>query len=273
MALFPSTRIPGRRVLAGVSVVLLVAAACGDDDDTVSDVGSDDTSATQLEGTDWVLSADAPLGVALEAIAVTAQFEDGKVSGHSGCNRYSASYALDGDSLTIGPDIAGTNMACPRAQMAVEQAYLGRLPKVAGYAIDGDTLTMSDDQGDTILRFEATDPTQAIHGEWEVVSYYDGGTAITSVLGGVTMTAEFQDGTVSGTTGCNSYNGPYEIDGQNITIGPLSSTLAACPTPELDKQQTDYLAALELARTFQVTGDRLDLFREGDTYAVSYVSG
>lgn len=39
------------------------------------------------------------------------------------------------------------------------------------------------------------------------------------------------------------------------------------------RQQTDYFAALELARTFQVTGDRLDLFREGGNYAVTYMSG
>jgi META domain len=131
---------------------------------------------------------------------------------------------------------------------------------------------MTDDQGDTILRYQATEGAEAIQGEWEVTGYYSGN-AIASVLGGVTMTATFEDGTVSGTTGCNSFNGAYEIDGPNITIGPLASTLAACPTPQLDTQETNYLAALELARTFQVAGDRLDLFREGDTHAVSFVSG
>jgi heat shock protein HslJ len=263
---------PVGRFLAGVSAVLLLAAGCGDDD-TVDSVDSEDASGTALEGTPWVLSADAPLGVALEAVAVTAQFDDGRLSGHSGCNSYTASYEVDGDSLTIGPDIAGTNMACPPAQSAIERAYLARLPKVTGYEIDGDTLTMKDDEGETILRFEATDSAQAIQGEWTVTSYYDGGTAITSVLGGVTMTAEFSDGTVSGSTGCNSYNSPYEVDGQDITIGPFASTLAACGSPELDTQQNNFLAALELARTFEVAGDRLDLFREDGGYAVSFTSG
>jgi len=263
-----------RLLAAGAALLLLTAlAACGDDD-TVSSVASDDDdrSGIPLEETTWVLTADALLGVALEAVAVTAQFQDGRVSGHSGCNRYTASYTVDGDSLTIGPDIGGTSMACPPAQMAVERAYLDRLPQVAKYAIDGKTLTMTDDQGETVLRYEATEGSEAIQGDWEVTSYY-AGTAITSVLGNVTMTAKFEDGTVSGNTGCNSFSGPYEIDGQNITIGPLESTLAACPTPELDTQQTSYLNALQLAKTFQVTGDQLDLFREGGTYAVSFVSG
>ena len=126
-----------------------------------------------------MLSADAPLGVALEAIAVTAQFQDGRLSGHSGCNRYTASYTLDGDSLSIGPDIGGTSMACPPAQMAVEQAYLGRLPQVTAFAIDGTTLTMTDDQDKTILRYVATEGSEAIQGDWEVTSYHMG----TAIIG------------------------------------------------------------------------------------------
>jgi putative lipoprotein len=74
---------------------------------------------------------------------------------------------------------------------------------------------------------------------------------------------------VSGDTGCNRFSGSYTVDGQNITIGPLASTRAACPDEELQQQETDFLAALELATTFQVTGDRLDLFREGGTYAAT----
>jgi heat shock protein HslJ len=258
------------RLVAGLSAVLLLAvAACGDDD-TVGSV-SDDGNGTSLDGTAWVLTADAPLGVALEAIAVTAQFKDGTLSGNSGCNSYSTTYEVDGDSLTVGPDIAGTQMACPPARTAVEQAYLDRLPEVAGFTIDGDKLALTDEDGETILKYEATEGAEAIQGEWTVTSYYSGN-AITSVLGDVTLTAEFEDGTVSGNTGCNTFTGPYEIDGEGITIGPLASTLAACPTPELDTQETNYLDALRLAKTFDVAGDRLDLFREGDTYAVSFTS-
>jgi heat shock protein HslJ len=267
-------------VAAALAIVLLLAvAACGDDDTATSGGSGDDNgnsngggSGSSLEGTSWVLTSDAPLGVALEAIAVTAQFKDGTLSGNSGCNSYSTTYEVDGDKLTVGPDIAGTQMACPPAQMLVEQAYLARLPKVAGFSIDGNKLTLTDDGGETILKYEATEGADAIQGDWEVTSYY-AVTAITSVVGGVTITATFEDGTVSGNTGCNSYNGPYEIDGQNITIGPLASTLAACPTAELTTQETNFLNAMQLAKTFQVAGDRFDLFREGDTYAVSFTSG
>lgn len=261
-----------RRVLVGMMGVLLVVVGCGDDDDAVVAAAPDDPGGRTLEGESWLLSADAPLGVALEAVGVTAHFEDGALTGRSGCNEYSTTYDAHGDSLTIGPNIASTQMACPPPQATVERAYLDRLPRVARYAIDGDTLTMTDDQGDTILLFQAMDGARAIRGKWTVTSYY-AGNAVTSVVGGVTMTAEFEDGTVSGNTGCNNFNGPYEVDGANVTIGPLSSTLAACPTEELELQQTNFLNALELARTFEVAGGRLDLLREGQTYAVTFVTG
>jgi heat shock protein HslJ/uncharacterized membrane protein len=44
---------------------------------------------------------------------------DGKVSGKGGCNRFTGSYELTGESLSFGP-LAATRMACPAPVMAVE---------------------------------------------------------------------------------------------------------------------------------------------------------
>jgi len=136
-----------RRVLVGMVGVLLVVAGCGDDDDGVEAAAPADTGGRTLEGESWLLSADAPLGLALEAVRVTAHFEDGALTGRSGCNEYSTTYDVRGDSLTIGPNVASTQMACPPPQATVERAYLDRLPRAARYKTDGDTLTMTDDQG------------------------------------------------------------------------------------------------------------------------------
>ena len=64
--------------------------------------------------------------------------------------------------------------------------------------------------------------------------------------------------------------GPFDVRGSStIRIGPLASTLRACADPAVDTQEQQFLAALELARTYQVTGNQLTLFREGDTIAVT----
>src|SRR4249919_1648086 len=59
---------------------------------------------------------------------------------------------------------------------------------------------------------------------WEATGFDDGSQAITNVLAGTTLTANFgEDGNLTGNSGCNEYNGPYKITGNQIGIGPLSS--------------------------------------------------
>ena len=260
---------PRSRLPQFALVVLAVLSGCDTDGGNDATAASpSDTPSVSLEGPTWELSPEPALGSPLDGIVVTARFEDGTLSGESGCNTYSPSYEVDGTSLTIGSEIAGTNMACPPAETAVERAYLERLPQVTAYRISNGTLTLLN--GDQpLLRYDATVAAAAILGDWVVTSYFSGN-AITSVLGGVDMTTTFAAQDVTGSTGCNTFNGPYQIAGDEITIGPLASTRVACPTEELQQQETDFLAALSLATTFRVTGNRLDLLRPGDTIAATF---
>ena len=250
-------------------IVLLVVGGCGTDDGDNATAASPSESPTlSLEGPTWALSSALATDSPLEDIVVTARFQQGTLSGESGCNTYSTSYEVNGTSLTIASEIAGTRRACPPAETAVERAYLQRLPEVSAYRISSGTLTLLDGDGEKLLEYAATIGAEAILGEWIVTSYLSGD-AITSVLGGVEMTTTFAPLEVTGSAGCNRFNGPYEVDGDAITIGPLASTKAACPTDELQQQETDYLAALGLATTFRVSGNRLDLLRTGDTIAAT----
>jgi len=45
------------------------------------------------------------------------------------------------------------------------------------------------------------------------------------------------DGRVTGTTGCNSFNGPYQEAADELTMGPLASTLRACVDDNLARQE------------------------------------
>ena len=78
---------------------------------------------------------------------------------------------------------------------------------------------------------------------------------------------------MNGNTGCNTFRGPVTVDGAAIHIGPLATTLAACTSAELSAQEHSYVAALQLATTFKVTGNRLDLLRPGDLQAVTFTPG
>ena len=62
----------------------------------------------------------------------------GRVSGSSGCNRYTGPATISGDEVSIGA-VAGTRMMCPDPQvMAQESRYLGLLSQIASYRLETD---------------------------------------------------------------------------------------------------------------------------------------
>jgi len=75
-------------------------------------------------------------------------------------------------------------------------------------------------------------------------------------------TIAFDDqGRVSGSGGCNQFNGPVAIQESSLTFGPLASTRRAC-TGALMDQEDRFFAALDAARSYRYDGSFLLLFNE-----------
>lgn len=112
---------------------------------------------------------------------------------------------------------------------------------------------------------QAGDGSDLAGTSWMATGINDGSQTLTDVLAGTTLTAAFaEDGTVAGNSGCNDYSGPYKVTGNQIGIGPLSSTMKACSEPAgVMEQEAQYLAALANAEVFVVDGNTLEL-REVD---------
>ncbi len=98
-------------------------------------------SGAMLDGTDWraVLVGASRLSA---DDGVTIAFAEGRVSGRSGCNRFTGGYeaeTLDGGAvaaaLAFGP-LAGTRMACPGRGDEVEAMVLPALEAVDGFLLD-----------------------------------------------------------------------------------------------------------------------------------------
>lgn len=84
----------------------------------------------------------------------TAQFNGGKVSGHAGCNAFSASYEIMGDQITIGPAMT-TRKHCaePDGIMAHEQEYLQALSRARVYELSDSRLKLRDEKGSLQVNF------------------------------------------------------------------------------------------------------------------------
>ena len=81
-----------------------------------------------------------------------------------------------------------------------------------------------------------------------------------ATLPGTTLTAEFdEDGRVGGSSGCNSYNTTYVVDGNKLTFGEqAASTMMACPEPIM-KQEGEFHQALADTATYEINDDELIL--------------
>jgi len=83
---------------------------------------------------------------------ITANFNNGQLSGTGGCNTYNAAYSAEGYFITIGP-LTFTQMMCDDALMQQEQQYSQTLPQSATFQLTGPTLVMLDSGGSAILQY------------------------------------------------------------------------------------------------------------------------
>lgn len=231
-------------------------------------------AAAGLQDQDWRLAqyrTDAGLTEATEGgTRAVLRFEDGRLGGSAGCNRLLGGYSLEGEVLTIAPNMASTMMACPPPLMEQEQAVIAALGQVAGYALTETGLALTDTDGDVLLAFTELAGTPLTGTSWHLTHYNNGKGAVTTVAADtdfVLMLAD--DGRLSGKA-CNNYRGGYIVSGEDFALeGPLAATKMLCPEPEgINEQESAYFAALERVASHRIRGDELVLLdADGATQA------
>jgi heat shock protein HslJ len=206
---------------------------------------------------DWTLATvdgDAPPSDMQVTLAIAA---DGTLTGVA-CNQYNAGYtATESGDLTVDPIIA-TRMSCGDAQDAFEATYLDGLQGADGWGTQGGQLTLF---GTAELVFGDGSVSDAtLTGQEWLLTAIDG-TAVDAASG---MSASFaDDGTISGSGGCNRFMGPYSVDGENLSIGPLAATRMACGD-EVGDLESRYLGALEAAFGFVISGQDMVISTAAD---------
>ncbi len=240
----------------------LLAAACGSDG---GGVPTDQAwQLTEIAGSDGATIAPIP------GTAPTLVFDEGTAAGNASCNQYFGSYELDGSSISFGP-LASTEMFCgDPGVMEQEAAYLVALNTVDSWAIDGEALMLSSN-GAPVLVYAAI--SQDLAGtSWDLLAYNNGTGGFQSAVIGVSVTAAFvDDGTLSGSSGCNNYTATWETDETAIEIVPGAATLMACADQAAMAQETRYLELLGLAETYSVDAGTLEMFDADGTRVLQYL--
>jgi len=81
------------------------------------------------------------------------------------------------------------------------------------------------------------------------------------------------DGTehrASGSGGCNTFGGPYRLEGASLTFGNLAATLRSCPGP-VAAVEAAYLGALGGVGGYRLMGASLELL-SGEGTALRFLA-
>lgn len=214
----------------------------------------------------WKLVAYGPAGApipAVEGVGAGLTFnEDGTVTGTSGCNGLGGDYTVEGDQITFG-EFVSTLMACDEPIMAQEEAAHKVMTGTATYKIEGNTLTITNTG--MVLVFtrgslSADEPSSpaSLTGAWKLSSYGSGdvvSSALPDVEAGLTFS---EDGTVTGTSGCNEFGGSYTVEGDQITFKEIVSTLKLCDTSLMEQEEAMQQVLTETA-SYQIDGNTLTI--------------
>ncbi len=279
---------------AAAAVVTIMLAACASPSGSTGTSSSPDPTASAsasaavsptasprsgvLAGTAWLLASYTPAGgTGIKAdpssVAALGFGQSGELTGSTGCNRFGGSYEESSANLTftLGPM---TKAACTSARLAAqEKAVTAGLAAARSFIASAATLTLVDASGVPLLAYRVA-ATSLVGPTWTATGINNGKGGVETTATTSKATAVFEDkGNISGSTGCNSYFGPYKTSGtKGLTIGPLSSTLMACIGAAGDTE-AHYLAALEKVVAYRIDADGLTLVDAHGATQVHYVAG
>lgn len=91
--------------------------------------------------------------------------------------------------------------------------------------------------------------------EWTLIEL--DGTTITSGSGGApTLSFSSKEHRAQGFAGCNRFFGGYQLNGNQLHVGPLAMTRMACPE---STSETALIKALEGTESWRIDGRKLEL--------------
>ncbi|MFW3117012.1 lipoprotein [Mycolicibacterium mageritense DSM 44476 = CIP 104973] len=196
---------------------------------------------------------------------LTVGFDGDRISTFAGCNRGAGTADLaDGH---IAAQLAMTMMACPPPAGDADAWMSKFFDARPSWTLDGDTLTLRTDAATVTLQDrKVLNPDRPLTGTtWQVHSLVSDQAVTTSVAieqAKPSLTIA-PDGTVTGTTGCNRFNGHAEVSGSGdaVDFGPLAVTKMAC-AGEIGEIEQAVLRVLTGHVTAAVDADQLRLTRD-----------
>jgi uncharacterized lipoprotein YbaY len=196
--------------------------------------------------------------------------DDGRYSVRADCNSGAGSWSIKDESMSLR---AGPMTLAACEQGSLDSRFLKLLEGVTGFSREDGELALKIGVGATALQFSAMQEVGLAGTSWLVRAWNNQRQAVVSVTADTELHMSFgDDGTVSGSAGCNNFNAGYELQAQTLSIGPAAITRRMCMIDGIMEQETGFLAALSTVGSWEIRGERLQLRSHEGALAVDLVS-
>jgi heat shock protein HslJ len=114
----------------------------------------------------------------------------------------------------------------------------------------------------TVSSCASRENTRPLVGSWRLTAYGPVDSTTPAVPDAEATLIFGEDGTLSGSTGCNDLGGDYTIEGDQIRLGQIVSTLTLCPDLQMAQEEA-MLRVLTETAPFKIEGDTLTITKDG----------
>lgn len=238
---------------------VLLLAGCGQN--TGTDTGASPTGKTYLSTS--VTEDGKPKQLAPKT-RVRLQFtDDGRLVADAGCNSMQTKVSTKDGKLTLDGELASTAMGCPGPQQGQDSWLAGIISAKPTWKLDGSKLDVT--AGSTTISLtdrKVAEPDLAVDGtKWTLTSVITG-EAASHQAGSEKAWLTLNGERVTGSTGCNDFQGLVARSTGKLTFGELATTRRACAGTAATLE-SQLLKGLKGEVSYEVDGSTLKLRSAG----------
>jgi heat shock protein HslJ len=244
-------------MIALAATALLAMTACGNEPAARPDSGASLAGRTFLSTSVTENGKPRPLAAKTQ---VRLQFTtNGRMSWNAGCNSSETTVSTSDGKLSLGKEITSTLIGCLGALQGQDTWIGGVLAAKPVWKLDGDKLVLSTESTTiSLLDKESAEPDLALDGtKWKLTATVTGqSTSHQAGFEKVWLTLNGER--VTGSTGCNEFQGMVARATGKLTFGELATTRRAC-AGDAATVESLVLKGLQGDLTYQIDGSTLQL--------------
>ncbi|TCC20532.1 META domain-containing protein [Kribbella speibonae] len=243
-------------MIALAATVLLALTACGNESVTRSGPEASLTGRTFLSTEVTENGKPRPPAKSQVRLEFTT---NGRMSWNAGCNTSETTVSTSDGRLSLGKEITSTAMGCMGDRQEQDTWIAKVLSAKPVWKLDGDKLVLTTESTTiSLLDKESAEPDLALDGtKWQLTTVVTG-QAASHQAGFEKVWMTLNGERVTGSTGCNSFQGTVARDTGKLTFGELATTRRAC-AGDAATVESVLLKGLKGELTYTIDGSTLQL--------------